>query len=97
MEGLNYVATHAREIEVANLSMGRFGFSFPYLVAIAVLAGKGVVVVVTAGNQNIDASRRTPANIPFAITVSAITDSDGKCGTQDRLFQLTDCAFSPIL
>jgi subtilisin len=60
--------------------MGRPGFSFPYLAAIAGLVGKGVVVVVTAGNQNIDASRRTPANIPFAITVSAITDSDGKCG-----------------
>jgi subtilisin family serine protease len=80
LEGLNFVAIHAREVEVANLSMGRFGFSFPYLVAIAELVGKGVVVVVTAGNLNIDAGRRTPANIPFAITVSAITDSDGKCG-----------------
>jgi subtilisin family serine protease len=80
LEGLNFVAAHAREIEVVNLSMGRPGFSFPYLAAIAGLVGKGVVVVVTAGNQNIDASRRTPANIPFAITVSAITDSDGKCG-----------------
>jgi subtilisin family serine protease len=79
LEGLNYVAEHAKEIEVVNLSMGRFGFSLPYTVAIAVLVGKGVVVVVTAGNQNIDANRRTPANIPFAITVSAITDSDGKC------------------
>jgi subtilisin family serine protease len=80
LEGLNFVATHASEVEVANLSMGRFGFSFPYLISIAELVGKGVVVVVTAGNLNIDASRRTPANIPFAITVSAITDSDGKCG-----------------
>jgi subtilisin family serine protease len=80
LEGLNFVAAHAREIEVVNLSMGRFGFSFPYLAAIAGLVGKGAAVVVAAGNQNIDASRRTPANIPFAITVSAITDSDGKCG-----------------
>jgi subtilisin family serine protease len=80
IEGLNYVAANAKEIEVVNLSMGSFGFSFPYLAAIAGLVGKGVVVVVTAGNQNIDASSRTPANIPMAITVSAITDSDGKCG-----------------
>jgi len=80
LEGLNYVAANAREIEVANLSFGEYGFSFPYLAAIAGLAGKGVVVVVAAGNENLDASYETPANIPFAITVSAITDSDGKCG-----------------
>ncbi len=27
LEGLNYVATNAKEIEVANLSLGRIGFS----------------------------------------------------------------------
>jgi subtilisin family serine protease len=80
LEGLNYVAANARQIEVANLSFGEYGFSFPYLVAIAGLASKGVVVVVAAGNDNLDANYETPANIPFAITVSAITDSDGKCG-----------------
>jgi subtilisin family serine protease len=95
LEGLNFVATHAREIEVANLSMGRFGFSFPYLAAIAGLVGKGVVVVVTAGNQNIDASRRTPANIPFAITVSAITDSDGKCGGAGPAILVDGLRFQP--
>jgi subtilisin family serine protease len=95
LEGLNFVATHAREIEVANLSMGRFGFSFPYLAAIAGLVGKGVVVVVTAGNQNIDASRRTPANIPFAITVSAITDSDGKCGGAGPAIAVDGLRFQP--
>jgi peptidoglycan hydrolase-like protein with peptidoglycan-binding domain len=80
IEGLNYVATHAREIEVANLSLGGIGFSIPYLVAITVLVAKGVVVVVAAGNENIDANSFSPANTPPAITVSAITDSDGKCG-----------------
>jgi len=95
LEGLNYVAAHAKEIEVANLSMGRFGFSIPYTVAIAVLVGNGVVVVVTAGNQNIDANRRTPANIPFAITVSAITDSDGKCGGAGPAIAVDGLRFQP--
>ena len=95
LEGLNYVAAHAKEIEVANLSMGRFGFSITYTVAIAVLVGNGVVVVVTAGNQNIDANRRTPANIPFAITVSAITDSDGKCGGAGPAILVDGLRFQP--
>jgi subtilisin family serine protease len=80
LEGLNYVAANAREIEVANLSFGQYGFSFPLFFAIYNLASKGVVVVVAAGNDNLDASYETPANTPVAITVSAITDSDGKCG-----------------
>jgi peptidoglycan hydrolase-like protein with peptidoglycan-binding domain len=80
LEGLNYVAQHAKEIEVANLSLGHAGFSFPYLVATTILALRGVVVVVAAGNDNIDANSFTPASTPAVITVSAITDSDGKCG-----------------
>ncbi len=80
LEGLNYVAAHSREIEVANLSLRHIGFSFPYLVAISTLVLRGVVVVVAAGNDNIDANYAAPANVPWAITVSAMSDSDGKCG-----------------
>jgi subtilisin len=65
---------------VANLSLGHIGFSFPYFLAISILAGRGVVVMVAAGNDNLDANSFTPASTPTAITVSAITDSDGKCG-----------------
>jgi hypothetical protein len=39
-----------------------------------------VVVVASAGNRNNDAAYSSPANVPAAITVSAITDTDGKCG-----------------
>jgi peptidoglycan hydrolase-like protein with peptidoglycan-binding domain len=79
IEGLNYVAAHAREIEVANLSFEQAGFSFPFL-ATSILVLRGVVVIAAAGNSNIDANSVAPANIPWAITVSAMTDSDGKCG-----------------
>ena len=80
MEGLNFAAQHANEIDVVNLSLGQPGFSFPYFTATAVLVSRGVVVVAAAGNDNIDANYVAPANIPRVITVSAITDSDGKCG-----------------
>lgn len=80
MEGLNYVSANAKEIEVANLSFGEYGFSFPVFFAVNNLVSKGVVVVVAAGNDNLDATYENPANTPTAITVSAITDSDGKCG-----------------
>lgn len=40
----------------------------------------GIVVVVAAGNQLSDASTRSPASAPEAITVSAIADFDGKGG-----------------
>ena len=84
IEGLNYVAAHANEIEVVNLSLRHIGFSFPYFVAITILVARGVVVVAPAGNDNIDANSVAPAHVPWAITVSAITDSDGKCGGAGR-------------
>jgi subtilisin len=80
LEGLNYVAAHSNEIEVANLSFGRIGYSFAFDSIINDLVQRGVVVVTGAGNYNIDARFFTPASTPAAITVSAITDTDGKCG-----------------
>jgi subtilisin len=80
LEGLEYVAEHFQEIEVANLSLGRIGINGDFDRAINKLVLLGVVVVVAAGNENIDANSDTPGGYPYAITVSAITDSDGKCG-----------------
>jgi subtilisin family serine protease len=37
IEALNYVAAHANEIEVVNLSLRHISFSFPYFVATAIL------------------------------------------------------------
>jgi subtilisin family serine protease len=42
----------------------------------------GITFVVAAGNGNKDASLFSPANNPNVITVSAIADSDGKCGAR---------------
>ena len=81
LEGLNFVVSHSNEIDVVNMSLGGQGTSPPVEKAITDLVNKnGVVVVVAAGNSNLDASGFTPARTPAAITVSAITDSDGKCG-----------------
>ena len=82
LEGLNYVLAHSNDVEVVNLSLQRLGGPFvPYFVAINELVSRrGIVVVTAAGNENIDAGYSTPGNIYPAITVSAITDSDGKCG-----------------
>ena len=77
-----YVLAHADEIDVVNISLG---VNFPANFkedknAIEAIISKGVVVVVSAGNENIDVKGRSPSGIPAAITVSAIADTDGKCG-----------------
>ncbi len=82
LKGLNYVAAYANEIEVANLSFGHVGNNGTYNDLITKLVARGVVVVASAGNDNIDANYHTPGSIPWAITVSAMSDSDGKCGGQ---------------
>ena len=48
----------------------------------------GITVVVAAGNFGRDASTTTPANNPNVITVSAIGDSDGKCGGSGPAMEL---------
>jgi subtilisin family serine protease len=86
LEGLYYVAAHSDEIEVANLSFGHFGYNGAVEAAVNALVIRGVVFVAAAGNENTDisANYNTPGSIPVAITVSAITDSDGKCGGVGR-------------
>jgi subtilisin family serine protease len=93
IEGLNYVASHYNEIDVVNLSLGGFvpdWFSeWLYGVgtdlkeeAIARLVNTyQVVVVIAAGNDNINAINITPARVREAITVSSILDYNGRCGS----------------
>jgi subtilisin family serine protease len=81
LEGLNYVAQNANQIDVINLSLGGIGSFPPAEDAITKLVeDRGVVVVLAAGNSNMNAIGFTPAKTPAAITVSAMVDTDGKCG-----------------
>ncbi|MEO1288826.1 MAG: S8 family serine peptidase [Chloroflexota bacterium] len=70
------------DIEVINLSLYSGGYSPAYEQAINNAVANGVTVVVAAGNENRDAIGYGPANIPAAITVSAIADYDGLPGSQ---------------
>jgi len=85
--GVDWVAAHSGEIEVANMSIGcTTGFvancsSLPALAtAISTAVDEGVVFAVAAGNENVDAKNTYPASHPDVITVSAIEDLDGSVG-----------------
>ncbi|WP_432014462.1 S8 family serine peptidase [Streptomyces cucumeris] len=81
--GLDWVTAHADKIEVANISAGYDDSSNAVKQAVDRAVAKGVVVVVSAGNERKDvknAKYHTPADVPDAITVSALSDADGKPG-----------------
>ncbi|WP_432011140.1 S8 family serine peptidase [Streptomyces cucumeris] len=80
--GLDWVTAHADEIEVANISAGYDGGTRAITDAVNRAIAKGVVVVVSAGNDKRDVENQSPANIPDAITVSALSDADGKPGSK---------------
>jgi subtilisin len=77
--GIEWVTSHADDIEVANMSLG-FGLDPLLAEAIAASVEAGVVYVVSAGNENSNASTLAPANHPDVITVSALADLDGLPG-----------------
>lgn len=83
--GLDWVASRAGEIEVANLSLsggGKKGDCSDGALhqAVCAVVNQGVTVVVAAGNQGKNADKRVPANFPEVITVSGISDADGLPG-----------------
>jgi hypothetical protein len=79
IKGIEYAIKHADEIDVINLSIENP--NSPTLNKIIDEAVKaGITVVASAGNYGKDASQTSPANNPNVITVSAIADTDGKCG-----------------
>jgi subtilisin len=78
--GIDYVTQHASEIDVVNLSFGCECHSQALETAINNSVVAGVTYVVAAGNSHKDALTFSPANNPNVIAVSAIVDTDGKCG-----------------
>ena len=79
VKGVRYVIDHADEIDVANISIENL-YSPALNSAIKEAVLKGVTFIVASGNSFQNASNKSPANSPYVITVSAIADTDGKCG-----------------
>jgi subtilisin family serine protease len=110
--GVRYVTEHADEIDVANLSLG-FLLRYEnietvksFMDEIHKSVNAGVVYVAAAMNGNFpgDASLWVPAAFPDVISVSAISDSDGKCGgvglpitVNHRSIRIIDREVVPIL
>ena len=87
--GTRIDADPSNDIEVANLSLGgtggddgRCGEDDEDLLhrAICRSVAAGVTYVVASGNDGRDSARYTPASYDEVITVSALTDSDGRPG-----------------
>ena len=78
--GIDYIASFANQVDVANLSFGCQCESAALDSAINNAVAKGITFVAAAGNAHTDDSTFSPANNPNVIAVSAIADSDGKCG-----------------
>ena len=98
IKGVEYVTQHADEIDVVNISV-ETPLSPALNRAISASIKAGVTYVVAAGNYGRDASTTSPASNPDVITVSAIADSDGKCGgvgPAPDLANTTDDGFAPF-
>ncbi|MDG3086539.1 S8 family serine peptidase [Vibrio hannami] len=77
--GIDWVVAQ-KEIEVINMSLGGAGESVAMNEAIQSAYQQGVFVVVAAGNESDHSINYTPANAPYAFTVSALADFDGLAG-----------------
>ena len=98
IKGVQYVTEHADEIDVANISV-ETPLSPALNRAISASIKAGVTYIVAAGNYGQDASLTSPASSPDVITVSAIADTDGKCGGEGpapELENATDDSFAPF-
>ena len=80
--GINHVVSKCKAAGsrcVANMSLGD-GVDTAANQAVAAAVNAGVVMVVAAGNSNVDACTHSPASEPLAITVGATTETDAWAG-----------------
>jgi len=82
IQGIDYVMDHKDEIDSVNLSFGGEGPDDVLHTAIKNSVAAGVTYAVAAGNEATNAKSTVPASFPEVIAVSAIADSDGKCGSK---------------
>jgi subtilisin family serine protease/streptogramin lyase len=95
--GIDWVTAHAKEIEVANMSLGCWCDAPATEAAIDASVEAGVVYVVAAGNETTNVSEISPAKNPNVITVSALADYDGKAGGKAQAFsQLSPSCKNPV-
>lgn len=76
--GVNWVAASSLRPAVANMSLSSSTVSRAVNSAVAGAVGKGVTMVVAAGNSNVDACTASPASEPSAITVGATDSNDAR-------------------
>lgn len=77
---LDFLLSHADEIEVANISVCTTKQSAAVNAAAAACVRAGVAIVAAAGNSRADAASFSPASEPSVITVAALADTDGRLG-----------------
>jgi subtilisin family serine protease len=75
--GMDWVAANHVKPAVANISIGNSA-SQALDDAVARMTTRGITVVVSAGNEGVDACQRSPARAPSAITVGATNKQDGR-------------------
>lgn len=89
LAGTRSDADPANDIVVANMSLGGPGTNDgdcgrtkkdPIHQAICAATAKGITVVAAAGNGGADFAAETPASYPEVLTVTAVTDLDGRPG-----------------
>ena len=95
IQGIDYVTQNASQIEVANLSLVGIGNSSALRLAISNSVARGVVYVVSAGNDSRDiygpdgifdtVDDAIAAAYPEVMAVSALSDLDGVASADDAL------------
>jgi subtilisin family serine protease len=80
LKGVDYVTANFADIDTVNMSIQGNGTNEVLEQAINNSTEKGLTYVVAAGNYHDDAANHWPAGFDKVITVSAIVDTDGKCG-----------------